>query len=232
MNIIMEDTVKGISFKETYIGTFSTKQFGTKIAFKYPLEINPFDAEKMLQMLIIMCHHPKVYAYFKEYIPSPFFVNNDEREQYIPLKPLLNYLAGPSKINCLNWNENNVEYYKGKTGIIVRRFSKGYLFPYNNEFSTAFLQYFGMNLWESIAYKKEITEYDFGNAYWNLSTCLSNFTTWFISSDCYDKLCIDLRNICITLEQMLDQNIFKWNDTRKRETNLLYIMTHRLDFKK
>lgn len=231
MKIIIEDIKKRTCSNGTYVGTFSTKEYRTKTFNKYPMETNPSDAERMLQILIMMCHHPEVYAYFRQHIPSPFFVQNDLRDQYIPLNPLLNYLAGPSKISCLDWKEDLVEYSKSTRGVAVRRFFKGYIFPYDNKFASTFLNYFGMHRWEDTDYRKTLTGWDFCNADKDLSICLSNFTTWFISSERYDRLCMDLKDICTTLERMLDQTFFKWNDTLQRETNLVHIMKQRSDFR-
>ena len=231
MNIIIEDIKKSTCSKGVYVATFTTKEPRLKTFNDYPVETNPADAEKILQILIMMCHHPEVYAYFMEHIPSPFFMNNDKREQYIPLTPLLNYLAGPSKINCLNWKEDLIEYSKSTRGVAVRQFFKGYIFPYDNKFASTFLKHFGMHRWEDTDYRKALTGWDFCHADNNLSNCLSNFTTWFVSAERYEKLCIDLKDICLTLETMLDQTFFKWNEKLQRETNLVHIMKQPSEFR-
>ena len=231
MNIIIEDLKKSTCSKGKYVATFATRQLGQFSFSNYPVQINSADAEKMLQVLMTMYNNPEVQAYFKEHIPSPFFLENVIREHNCPLNPLLNYLAGPSKINFLDWQEDSVEYSKSTSGVAVHQYFKGYIFPYDHNFSHIFLHYFGRGSWNNIDYKKALTGWDFCNADKDLSLCLSKFTTWFVSAERYDQLCIDLKDICLTLESMLDQTFFTWNDKLQRETNLLHIMKQASEFR-
>ena len=231
MNLIIEDLKKSTCSKGKYVATFATRQLGQFSFSNYPVQINSADAEKMLQVLMTMYNNPEVQAYFKEHIPSPFFLENVIREHNCPLNPLLNYLAGPSKINFLDWQDDSVEYSKSTSGVAVHQYFKGYIFPYDNKFSFTFLEYFGRGHWNNTDYKKALTGWDFCHADNNISLCLSKFTTWFISAERYEQLCIDLKDICLRLECMLDQTFFKWNDNLRRETNLLHIMKQASIFK-
>ena len=231
MNIILEDITKSTCSKGRYVATFATKQLYQFRFSSYPVQVNSTDAEKMLQVLMLLFNNEEVQAYFKEHIPSPFFVENVIREHNSPLNPLLNYLAGPSKINFLDWQEDSVEYSRSNKGIAVHQYFKGYIFPYNNKFASTFLKHFGMHRWEDTDYRKALTGWDFCHADNNLSNCLSNFTTWFVSAERYEKLCIDLKDICLTLETMLDQTFFKWNEKLQRETNLVHIVKQPSEFR-
>ena len=211
MNSILEDIKKSTCCKGVFVATFTTNEPGVKTFYPYRVETNAADAEKMLQILIMMCHHPEVYAYFMEHIPSSFFINNAAGKQCAPLSPLLNYLATPVKINCLNRKKDIIEFSNSDHGVAVRQFFKAYIFPYDNKFASTFLEYFGMHRWQDTDYRKALTGLNFCNADNDLATCLTNFTTWFVSAERYDKLCMDLKEICLMLESMLYQTFCKWN---------------------
>ena len=230
MNIIIEDIAKGCSSKYTYVATFPSMEHAPFTSYRYPVQMDGANVEQILHVLNAMCYHPQVYGYLKAHIPSPFFPDKKVPNRHIPLQPLLNYLAGPSKIHCLEWKEDNIEYSKRTQGLAIKHFSTGYIFPYGNQFTTAFLETFGAEKWEDAYYRKAFTGWDFCHAELDIAACLSPFETWFITSSQYGKLCADLQNICLRLEALLGESFFEWDMPTPKENLLLNIIKQKSAF--
>jgi hypothetical protein len=226
MNIIITDQEKQLQHECTYVSTFQHASEKTLIRTPFPGSLDPDNAELMLHALHNLCAHPEVFEYIKNSIPSAFLPARIKFRQ-LPVYALLNYLAGPSNIFHLAWQQENIEYNKDRQGLGVGYYRKYFLFPYDSWFSKKFIDAYGTGSWGDLCSRQAIQDWDFMRAENDVGKALHPFNSYFVTSTSYPKLCTDLFHICLSIEQLLDEGLFSWIPGKYKK-DLLSLHLHRL----
>lgn len=228
---ILDRSQKYVEYKATYVATFSPASVQPLLACKFPENVDPCDAEKMLHMLHNMCSFPPVFEYIKSRIPSVFLPSR-VKHRGLPVLPFLNYLAGPSNVFFLPWKQGDFfEYCKSFRGLSISYFTTDFIFPYDGCFVKEFIDAYGFGSWEDLGYQEVITDFSFRTAENDVAELLNKMESYFIKESCYKKLCDDLQAVCITIEKKFGEDIFHWSPNGDR-LSLLPDYLHNLDIQR
>lgn len=222
---IIDEKINPDLLQVSYLATFSMCNSEVLMPSKFPERINDRNAEHMLQILNNMCHHPKVLNYIKSRIPTVFmpFITSD---QHLPVWPLLNYLAGPSNVFRLPYNKDIIQYKKSNDGLSIIHLNKVFQFYKKQPIAKEFIEIYGEVHWDNLLNDQIITNWENDGTYYNIKAYLHPYTSYFITHDKYEKLCDDLKSICMQGEFLFGETFFTWKKDEPMDNVLVNLLKY------
>ena len=224
MNIVIDDRLKNSRLKQSYVATFSTENIALKLPYVYPVSVNPTDAEQVIFILESIIVKPEVYAYFVDIIPQSILPSADQYKAKDLIQAFVNVLISPLSIKILNLDFQNLNYIMYRDNFTISTSENNFLFPFDSPFINTFRYSYGDYQWQDLQPSQVITDNEFIEADNFINDALSPYQSWFVASDVYDKLCEDLKSVCLKLELLSGQSFFNWNNTLQTEIKLISII--------